>query len=84
MAKRGRQKPYIIPGNVSEVLKNKRERANYTFSFHANGESGYLVNGELISEKQFDALLPVILRPKSLKGKNYDKTKNWMFNEQSY
>lgn len=84
MASRGSQKPYIIAGNISEVLKNKRERSNYTFCFSPSGFSGYLVNGKIVSEKDFENLFPVVLKPKSLKGKNYDKTKNWMFNEQSY
>jgi len=84
MTSRGSHKPYIIPGNISEVLKNKRERSNYTFCFNPSGFSGYLVNGEIVSEKDFDNMFPVLLKPKALKGKNYDKTKNWMFNEQSY
>lgn len=77
------EKKYLKNCNVSEVLSNKEKRSAYTFRVSPIA-SGYLVNGKLISEKEFDAMFPITLKPARTKGANFDKTKNWLFGERSY
>lgn len=83
MARTKGEKRYILNANVCEVMKMKQERAKFTFRITPEG-TGYLVDGKLISEKEFDAMYPTQLKPSMKKGRNSDRTKNWMFDEKSY
>lgn len=51
-------KPIVIT-NMEQVFKNRIERDKYTFIIQPDGTSGYLVNGGLMSEEDFDKMLPV-------------------------
>lgn len=61
--------------NVQAIVSNKRERDNYTFRFNNDGTGGYLLDGELVEEKQFQALFPITSEPIRTHGKNPDGTR---------
>lgn len=70
MKRQNKQK--AVP-KLTAYLSEKRNRHNFTYSILSNGEHGYCIDGRLIQ-------LPCVIFPRlNNKGRNCDKTKDWMW-----
>jgi len=77
-------KPYLLIGNVKEIIDNKALRLKYTFRYEDSGHSYYIVDGNKVSEKDFNAMFPIDVKPIMNKGENSDRRKNWVYGGKSY
>jgi hypothetical protein len=69
--------------NVSEIVRNRSIIARTPYHFE-NGQGFYLHKGKQIEESDFLKMFPTTGKPFAIKGKNYDRTKNWMHDEKSF
>jgi len=64
----------FIPVNISAYIMAKEERSRLTYSYNPNGESGYIVDGQVV------ALQPLILEKVSTcKGNHSDNPSKYIF-----
>lgn len=77
-------KPYILIGNVKEIVENKALRLKYTYRYDGLGDSYYIVDGKKMSESIFNARFPIDVKPIMNKGENSDRRKNWIYGGKSY
>lgn len=75
---------YIKVGNIHEIVRNKRERCNYVFTYEATGENYYVVGDKKLTIDEFHKMFPIDIKPPVNKGLNSDRTKNWINGEKSY
>ena len=80
---KGRRKAPII-SNLQQIIANKEKRNQYTFRYNFNGENYYIVNDQQILVDKFNSLYPVELKHTNSKGKNSDRTRNWINGDKSY
>ena len=69
--------------NAAQVVRNKGIINKTTYSY-IEGKGFYHYEGKVIPEAEFLAMFPTIGKPFAIKGKNYDRTKNWLFDEKSF
>jgi hypothetical protein len=79
-----RQVPYVIVGNIHEIVENKRKRNEYTYRKDPSGDPYYIVRGRKIPVKEFLAMYPIDVKPVYSKGENCDRKHNWMTGGKSY
>lgn len=62
-----KDKPGKLSININDVLKNKKVRQSFTWVFSKS--KGYYVKGDcVLSEKELDELLPVVIIKNETKG----------------
>lgn len=75
---------YLIAGNIENVITNKIKRAQYTFTYKSKRVNYYLVEGKMLTVKEFNLLFPIDVLPKYTKGLNSDRSHAWINGEKSY
>ena len=66
--------PNLSHLNIAEVITNKSERSKATYIIYPEGESGYLYEGMMLREKDFENMYPVEIISSNPKGLNADTT----------
>lgn len=75
---------------IGEYVRNKSIRASTTFRVLPSGEKGYVVDGNIVSDEEFDKMYPVDVpflqaaHVVNSKGANCDRTKEWLYGGRSY
>lgn len=69
--------------DISGWIERKDKRNDATFCFRITGNY-YILGNEIIPERVFDKKFPVEHFPPRKRNDNFDRTKNYMFNKQSY
>lgn len=78
------KKNAIKVANIGQVVRNKSIRRSTVFVFSPNMSGHYLYDNKAIPVNKFNELFPIQLKPIAFKGKNYDRTKNWIHGDKSY
>lgn len=73
----------ISVSNIQEYCRNLLIRKSALFSITSTGNF-YTYEGRVYSEKEFEDLYHLNLKPLATKGKNYDRTKSWLHGDKSY
>jgi hypothetical protein len=74
---------------ISDYVSNKEIRKNLPYRYHGiMGMGYYFINGAPISDEEIEILYPIdkkfLKNGEIFKGKNSDRTKNWMHGDKSY
>lgn len=75
MAYKGEKRRYLKADNIADIVNNKRERNNFTFRIEPDGSYYYLVEGNKVSESDFNTMLPIDAVMISKKGNNPNEAK---------
>jgi len=68
---------YMITNNIMEVLKNKRERNKYVFTYINDDQNYYTVGKEKLSIAEFNKRFPIEVKKINKKGDSANKNMSW-------
>lgn len=68
---------YMITNNIMEVLKNKRERNKYVFTYISEDENYYTVGDKKLSIAEFNKRFPIEVKKVNKKGDSANKNMSW-------
>ena len=67
----------MINNNIMEVLRNKKERNKYLFTYVNDKENYYTVGKDRLSVSEFNKRFPVHLKKINKKGDSANKNMSW-------